>query len=76
LPIPAAARPNAGGTLILHASPPDSTALCGDVGLAACSLAVVSVPADSGQVILFHALAAFPDSSNPTFEGPDLRNSV
>jgi hypothetical protein len=68
-PIPALAGPNAGGVLILHASPPDSTATCDTGGLAACSLAVVSVPADSGQVILFHALAAFPDSSSPRLKG-------
>jgi hypothetical protein len=35
LPPNVVAGPNAGGTLILHASPPDSTALCGNLGLAA-----------------------------------------
>ena len=59
------AGPNAGGTLILHADASvvytfDETAYCGGSGLAACSLAVVRVPADPEVMTVFYALAAFP----------------
>ena len=64
------AGPNEGGTLILHANSSlvftnDMQNPCGHSGLTACSLAVTSVPWDSGKKIVFHAIAAFPSESQP-----------
>lgn len=66
----AVAGPNAGGTLMLHADPSlvyttDTQSWCGQTSLAACSLAVTSVPWQSGTPIVFHAIAAFPPDSQP-----------
>jgi hypothetical protein len=74
LPRPAYAGPNAGGTLILHAEPDtvvynQSLNYCGHDSLAACSLAVVSVPAVNGTTRVFHVYAVFPDSSSPSLSG-------
>ena len=65
----ALAGPNEGGVLLIHANPgltytTDQAAYCGSSGLAACSLAVTSIPAD-GVPRVFHVLAAFPMSAQP-----------
>jgi hypothetical protein len=70
LPPSAAAGPNEGGTLILHANPSlvftsDIQNYCGMSALDSCSAAVTSVAWDPGKKIVFHVLAAFPSESSP-----------
>ena len=70
----ARAGSNAGGTLILHANrsiayTSDSKAYAGRSDLAACSLAVVTAPANPSIPTLFYAMAAFPPASSPRLMG-------
>ncbi len=70
----AAAGPNEGGTLILHANPTlaftsDIANYCGMAGLDSCSNAVTSVAWEPGKKIVFHAIAAFPPGSSPRLKG-------
>lgn len=73
LPLPAAAGPNAGGTLILHRNPTltytSGHSYCGESGLGFCEEAVVTGPASSDSIVVFHALAAFPAGSSPRLAG-------
>lgn len=66
----AVAGPNAGGVLLVHANASivytsDNQGYCGQSGLAACSLAVTSVPWDPETTTVFYVLAAFPDTAQP-----------
>jgi hypothetical protein len=69
LPGAALAGPNAGGTLILHASSvtytSDIQVYCGLSALTACSSAVATLPWASGAPSVFYAIAAFPPSAEP-----------
>jgi len=69
---PAAAGPNAGGKLILHANPAiayctDDVTYCGQSNLATCDAAISSVA--GGDPVVFFAIAAFPLSSSPRLSG-------
>jgi hypothetical protein len=66
----AVAGPNADGVLLVHANPPlvyttDTADYCGQSDLAACSLAVTTVPWAPDTTRVFFILAAFPESSQP-----------
>lgn len=69
VPCLAIAGPNAGATLILHASSVTYTTdiqdWCGSSGLSACSSAVVTLPWDPGTTRAFYVIAAFPDEAAP-----------
>ncbi|MBK8230761.1 MAG: S8 family serine peptidase [Candidatus Eisenbacteria bacterium] len=69
----ARAAPNADGMLILHSNPTTVYSLgtgtyCGSSGLASCPEANTEA-ADPTQPTVFHALAAFPDESEPRLQG-------
>lgn len=67
------AGPNLDGRLVVHANTAlvftnENTGYCDQAGLAACSLAVTTLPADGGIHIL-HILAAFSDSVEARLSG-------
>ena len=69
-PALAAAGPNSGGTLILHANTQlvytdDNEGYCGQSGLTSCEDAVVRAPADPDSIVIFFAVAAFPPNGSP-----------
>lgn len=67
------AGPNEGGTLILHRNASlvytSDQAYCGQSGLTSCEVAVVNAPADAESIVVFFAMAAFPDGASPRLKG-------